>query len=209
MAQPPRKEMHLSPFGAALHTHLNRPDDKFGAPRWKTKLVLEGADRDAFKGFVDKIVDDAHAELTKDIPKGKAAKIHKKLPYDELYDDDGEADGRLAFKFIRNAIINGKEGPIERKPPLIVDSKRRPIKDPPLIVSGSEIRVAFTVRTWLNDAAGEVGATLDLEKVQIQKLADRASRPDNTFGEVDGGWDSEQGLDDSNDTNEPPSNSEF
>lgn len=208
MAQPPRKEMYLSPFGAALHTHLNRADDKFGPPKFKTKLVLDGAARDEFKGLIDKIVDDAFAEHTKDLPKGKAAKVRKKYPYEELYDDDGEPDGRIAFKFVMNAVINTADGPVERKP-LIVDAKRRPIKDPPLIVSGSEIRVAFTKRTWLNDAAQEVGATLDLHKVQIAKLADRASRPDSTFGDVEGGWDSEQGIDDSNDTNEPPPNSEF
>jgi hypothetical protein len=203
MAQPPRKEMFLSPFGLALHTHLNRADDKFGAPRFKTKLILDGADRDEFKGIIDKIVDDAFVEFTKDLPKAKASKIRKKYPYEEQFDDDGEPTGALIFKFIRNAIINGKDGPIERRPPLIVDSKRRPLKDPPLIVSGSEIRVAFTKRVWLNDAAQEVGATLDLEKVQIQKLADRASRPDNTFGDVEGGWDSERGVDDSDDGDAP------
>lgn len=185
-----KKEIFLSPIGIARYVHLNKPDAfRDSKPKYKTQLLLDGAERDHFKGVIDKLIDDAYAELTADMPKAKQNKIGKAYPYEEELDGDGNETGRIAFRFSMNAEIVVKGETVVRKP-VLIDSKR--LYCPNVQVwSGSEIRVAYTMRSYLNDATQKVGVTLDLLKVQIIKLASASSRPDNTFDEIEGGWSNE------------------
>lgn len=196
MAQQPRKALLLTPFGIARYIHVNKPDEyvdpktgKRAKPRYKAQLIVDGADRDSLKGDIDKAVDEAWAELTEGLPKAKLSKLRKAYPYDEELDEDGEATGRLVFKFSRNAEIEVKGELIKRSPPLVVDAKQHPVSNAP-VWTGSEIRIAYSTRSYLNDSTQCVGITLDLAKLQVRKLATPTARPDSTFGEVEG-WSNE------------------
>lgn len=197
MASKPRRTLTLTPFGVARYVHLNKPDvytnpetGVKGSPKYKVQLLLDGADRDAFKGQIDELIDDAWEEHTANIPDSKKKKLRKQYPYDAELDADGEETGRIAFKFTSNAEFKNAKGEVEdRRPPLILDAKRIPTPNAP-VWSGSELRVAFSTRGYLNAAAQAVSVSLDLEKVQIKSLAARSNRPDNTFDEVEG-WSNE------------------
>lgn len=196
-----RKEMRLSPIGRALHVHLHKPDEYEGKKRYKTKLVLDGDERDEFKGQIEKLIDDAFVELTADKPEAKRKKISKSYPWEEVLDADDNETGELAFKFFMNAEIKTKDGELIERKPLLIDAKRYRLPEGARpIYSGATIRVAYTTRAYLNDATQSVGITLDLHKVQLIKYQDRRDAgPDRDFDEVEGGWTPESSLEDRDD----------
>jgi len=97
---------------------------------------------------------------------GAGAKVDSKgWPFKDELDANGEATGRVIFKFKRNETTQkGKTLP----PPVIVDAKRQPWPADQLIGNGSTGKIAFDPFPWENPKIPQFkGLSLWLNMVQV------------------------------------------
>lgn len=192
MAERKRKPIHLTPRGVFKYTHLNKPD--FGTKKFPKKegefsvtLVLDKDDPKT-TAFIEKIealmpeleeqaqelFDEASARVK---AKWKAKKITEPVfqPFyqDEL-DEDGDPTGNLLFRFKTKATYEDKEsGQTKTKVIKLLDGRGEviPNKKRPLVYSGTEGKVAFTVSLSFIPEEAKAFVTFYLAEVKILKLA--------------------------------------
>lgn len=178
----------LSPLGDALYPWLSKPDTKFNAEGlFKTDLALSGSDAVKFKEEIDEAVEEAFAEVTKDMTAKERNSFKKKYPYQVETDDDDNATGRILFFFRQNAKIKLKDGSTKDIKIGIYDAKDKETNA--LIGPGSVIRLMYSTRPIKMAASKEISIRLDFAKVQIKTLKAFGAGGAG-FGSIEGGFES-------------------
>lgn len=193
-----RTKREFSPIGMLLHCHVNKPDSKFNPekPRFKTKLVLEADDGQAFKAKLEALLEQAWTAESADMKPADLKKWAKApLPIDEELNDQDEPTGRLIFKFGQNARIKMKDGSVKDISIAIVDSKGKPAGKLK-VFSGTMARVGYATRSYPKADGKLIGLTLDFDIVKVIKPSTRTM----DTGPDDEGWTAEDGDNDFDDT---------
>ena len=187
----------VTPRGVAIYPRLNSPDDKYNkAGEYKTKLALD-ADAAGLADFTAKVealidakYDEVIAEITDSLTKqGKTARIAKAVaevtkssPFKAEEDDDtGDETGRILINAKLQAVIETKKGPWVRKP-TIFDARGKAIKNPPMIGSGSEMKLSVELNPYFVAKDKTVGVSFRLEAAQVLKLVTGGSRDAGGYG---------------------------
>ena len=199
MAERKKAVTAVTPKGTAVgYQSLNTPDTKFKKEgQFKTRLALDADDAGLAKlrETVEQLLDQKHREivdqLTSDGKAGVAKKITKR-DLDEIFKPEedeatGEETGRILITAKMTASGVGKKGPWTRSPG-IFDAKGKKLKKPPLIGSGSELKLSLELFPYYAPNDKEVGVSFRLEAVQVIKLVSRGARDaaGYGFGEEDG-----------------------
>lgn len=194
-----RKVMVVTPKGTAIgYQSLNSPDDKYNkAGEYKTKLAFDPDTDglDALRAQVETLIDEKYDEiveaLKEDGKAGKAKKITKRDIDDhfkaEEDEDTGDETGRVYITAKMTASGQGKKGPWTRTLS-IFDAKGKKLSKPPIIGSGSELKLSLELFPYYAASDQEVGVSFRLEAVQVIKLVSRGARDaaGYGFGEEDG-----------------------
>lgn len=174
-----------SPKGAAVWPRLNEPDTKFkDEGEYTVKLAFDEDDPAAQKFIqaLEKIRDEQFAEWLSENPKKK--KQAEVAPvFTEEVDDDGDETGRILFNFKMKASgKNRKTGKPWTMKPVIFDAHKRELKNPPMIGSGSVLRVNFEPSGWFVESAKKFYLTLRMNAVQLIELVEFGVRDADAFG---------------------------
>lgn len=203
--------------GIAHYPWLNQPDYEYDADGiYHVKLKMDSEDPKVAK-FIEWI-DAEHAKaieafIVEQLEEGKyktkaalmaAVKKQRKVadlagdkPYQYETDDDGADTNIIRVNFKMKAHVKvkktGKEFDLK---PKIFDAKGKVLKNPPLIYSGSLLRVSYTPQYWGTIKLG-ASIRLRMEAIQVIELvtgggSDNAS--DYGFGEEEGYEASEEQL---------------
>ena len=184
LAKKQRKPQFVTPAGIAVYPWLNKPDTKKfesgnNKPQYKVKLKLTPQEFEkSLKGLIDEA---AERGLVEAIAEKKTRKKTFSLyvPYEDELDDEGDETGNILVKFSQNAQIRRKDGEvIDIVIPLF--DKTGEATDV-LVFGGSLIKVAFTMRTFANDATKQAGVTLDIAAAQVLKAV-KTARTADAFG---------------------------
>lgn len=181
---------------------IAKPDEKYQPVRYKGDIALDKKNP-VTKEIIAKIdeLQQAAYELlvekfTEKPPKGKrgqpaptpeeaAEDAMRELPYWESEEDSDVVILHTTSKADRT---NRKTGETKRITIRVVDSKGKPIKNPPIINGGSKVKFKIAIRGYADIGIGG-GVTLDLESVMIVELAAFTGGSDDWGDEVvDGGW---------------------
>jgi len=183
-----------TPRGIAVYPHLNAPDTKFESQQnkggeWHTSLRLP---EDSALPLVEKL----EATLTEWIKvknaeqKEMRRKPYKRFdtPWAQVEDEDGNPTGAYIFKFKRGVQWTDRDGNVRTNKIEFVDGQRQTIGNlEDAIMGGSELCVNFSVRGWASPLG--ISVALDLQKVQIVRLADAPagdeSNPFETFEDAE------------------------
>lgn len=179
----------VTPIGEAVYPYLNRPDDKFGDPKYKTDLRLTG---DEAEKFFNTIKEHA-AELLENMKENgeksyKKFKELKALPIKEEIDDEGDViPGSYIFRAKTNAFFTDKQGntipnDIQSR---IVDSNKNKLPPNMSVRGGSKIRLSVTLMPYTLQGGG-VSAQIDA--VQVSELAQGSSSGVSDFDSVEDGF---------------------
>ena len=199
MAERKKAVTAVTPKGTAVgYQSLNTPDTKFNkAGVYKTKLAIDADDAGLAKlrETVEQMIDEKHSEIVAELTADKKAAVAKKVTKRDLDDifkpeedeDTGEETGRIVITAKMTASGVGKKGPWERKPG-IFDAKGKKLNRPPIIGSGSELKLSIELFPYYAANDKEVGVSFRLEAVQVIKLVSRGARDaaGYGFGEEDG-----------------------
>ena len=193
-----QKKRFTSPTGKAIYPRVNTADTKYDANgKYSIKLALSKEEPSTQKlaDFIQKRYDDYIARVTAEA-KGKRVQSNPP-PFDDEYDTDGNETGNILFNFSSIASgTNKKTGKSWARKIDLFDAKGK-VTDVD-IWSGSEVKVAFTMREYLGGKTH--GLTLDLEAVQVIELVNGSSQSASAgqygFGEEDGFEDSGETSDD-------------
>jgi len=159
-----------TPAGSANWAKLITPDTKFKADgEYKVNLLIREDAAEALTSQLDKLVDIAFAKEVKRNPKLKA-KLSKRLPYQEVLDDEGNETGELEFKFKLNAVVNCKDGSSFSQKPALYDAKGKPLTGDINVGNGSKIKVAFEPVPYMMASTKQVSLSLRMKAVQIIDL---------------------------------------
>jgi hypothetical protein len=197
------KQYSFSPSGIASFPWVNVPDTKFNADGlYKVDLVLSGDAASSLRSKIDKAIEDAFVELTKDMTP-KEAKAHSKaFPYEIEEDDEGRPTGNTIFKFRQNAKITLKSG--EKKDIKISLKDATGLNGTTeRVTGGSTVKIAYTTRPYRAASSKTISVRLDFAAVQLIKLGSGSSGI--TFDSVEGGFVDHADAEDQHD-NAPTSN---
>lgn len=193
----------FTPIGICQpYAWIAKPDEKYPPARYKGNIALD-KNHPVTKEIIDKI-DELYAnarellveKFTEKPPKGKrgqpaptpeeaADEAMNDLPYWDSDDDDNTVILQTSSKADRK---NSKTGETKRITIRVVDSKGKPIKNPPIINGGSKVKFKVAIRGYADTGIGG-GVTLDLESVMIVELVEFTGGS-NEWGEevVDDGF---------------------
>ncbi|QHJ80120.1 MAG: hypothetical protein [Caudoviricetes sp.] len=181
---------------------IAKPDEKYPPARYKGNIALD-KNHPVTKEILDKI-DELYAEaqvllvekFTEKPPKAKrgqpvptaeeaAAEAMNDLPYWDSEDDSNTVIIQSSSKADRK---NKTTGEVKRVTIRVVDSKGKPITNPPIINGGSKVKFKISIRGYADTGIGG-GVTIDLESVMIVELV-AYSGGSNEWGDeaVDGGF---------------------
>lgn len=142
----------------ASYPFFNKPDTKFDEDGvYKADLVMTEEVAQPLIDAIDARLKDFIQEL-QDRTKKKQDPKKFRVPYEYT------EDGKVLIKVKQSAQFEGE--PVKL---LIYDSKGKLIANPPIIRSGSEVKVAGTIRTY--ESGANKGITLSISAVQIITLA--------------------------------------
>lgn len=181
---------------------IAKPDEKYPPARYKGNIALD-KNHPVTKEIIEKIdelYEEAHGLLvekfTEKPPKAKrgqpaqtpedaATEAMNDLPYWDSEDDEDFVILQTSSKADRK---NKKTGEVKRTTIRVVDSKGKPIKNPPIINGGSKVKFKISIRGYADTGIGG-GVTLDLESVMIVELVEFTGGT-NEWGDeaVDGGF---------------------
>lgn len=191
----------ITPRGVTSYPRFNKPDtgpkNKQHDPQFKTKLAftndasfivgkseVSGDDMVAkLEAMRDALFEETKAELKK-AKKGEALKKLTKRPvFAVAVDDDGEDTDGLTLNCKMYALSKDKKtGEIRKRTLPIFNAKGAPLKVPPQIGGGSEVKLALSAKAYYNATNGEVGVTYYLDSVQLLKLVEFQGRTAEGFG---------------------------
>ncbi|WAW09978.1 hypothetical protein NB640_12280 [Oxalobacter vibrioformis] len=193
-------EKVTTPEGDFSYPKLGEPDTKFKSQgEYSVTLVLPS---DVAQPLIEKVdavaqqsFEDAKAELEKQLEAEKDGKkkgpMKKRLEslklaspaYKDCYDDDGNPNGNIAFRFKMNASYqNRKTQATVTQRPKIFDAKGVELKNPPDIWGGTRGCVAGQISPYYVPGTGEAGASLKLSAVQIIALSNGSSGGASSYG---------------------------
>lgn len=169
--------------GTAYWPYIFKPDTKWNEDGdYKIKFRLKGEDAVSLQKKIDGFLNDS-VEQAKQKLEGK--KIKKAdPPYEEVLDDNDNPTGELEFKFKQRAVINTKNGTMQKRVK-VVDAKGSPITNELKVGNGSTVKVAYDPNLYYTPTAG-AGVSLRLVGVQIIDLVEYANDESNVFGEEEG-----------------------
>lgn len=193
------KALLTTPKGTAKYPWLNKADDKFGDPKYKTELVVNSADTTDLTAKLEDLLEDYYQSvLEREGQGGKFAEIFKdEMPY-------YEEDGNVIFKASLNK--NGKKkstGEEWENKVSFYDAGGRFIPEGkrPVVGGGSTIRISFEPNLWtIPETEGrgnskktnlKVGISMRLKGIQVisaQQGGSERSASDMGFGAEEGGF---------------------
>lgn len=196
-----------SPFGIAVHAHVNKADAKFkpDAPEFKVDLSLTGKAAQDFKEKVIFQSDEAFKNF-KESDKYLAMKPKDQremvvyYPFEEVEDDEGNKTGEVIFDFRQNEKLKLKDGTFKTVVLGIYDAKGKEMDK--LVRSGSELRVKYSFRAIPMPSLHKAGIRMDFMGVQVKTLSE-GKGASTQFSEVDGYEDDGKGY-----TPAPPSDAD-
>lgn len=181
---------------------IAKPDEKYPPARYKGNIALDKNNpvTKEIIAKIDELYENARELLvekfTEKPPKGKrgqpaptaqeaADEAMNDLPYWDSEDDDDFVILQTSSKADRT---NKKTGETKRITIRVVDSKGKPIKNPPIINGGSKVKFKISIRGYADTGIGG-GVTIDLESVMIVELVEFTGGS-NEWGDeaVDGGF---------------------
>lgn len=185
----------VTPRGSAVWPRLNTPDDKFNkAGVYTCKLAIDADDPDLAKlrAKVEELIEAKHAEIVAELTDGGKAGVAKKVqkadPFKAEEDPEtGDETGRILINAKMTASGTGKKGPWTRKP-AIFNSKGVLLKNPPMIGSGSTLKLNVELFPYYAANDKTVGVSFRLEAAQLLTLVQGGQRDaaGYGFGEEDG-----------------------
>lgn len=185
MVKQSRPKPIVTPAGAAVYPHINRPDTKFKAEgEFHTKLRIPA---DKAKDLVRLI--DARMEEAKKLPElVKARKnnpkkpIPENTPYSMVVDEEtGEETGDVEFTFKSKASgVSKKTGKEWSRKVKLFDAKKKPVTED--VWGGSTIKVAFVPSVYFINAKVGYGVKLNLEAVQVIDLVTGSGGTADQYG---------------------------
>ena len=186
---------------------IAKPDEKYPPARYKGNIALDKNNpvTQEIIAKIDELYENARELLvekfTEKPPKGKrgqpaptaqeaADEAMNDLPYWDSEDDDDFVILQTSSKADRT---NKKTGETKRITIRVVDSKGKPIKNPPIINGGSKVKFKISIRGYADTGIGG-GVTIDLESVMIVELVEFTGGS-NEWGDeaVDGGFVASEG----------------
>lgn len=199
------KAYSFSPPGIASFPWVNVPDTKFNAEGlYKVDLVLSGDEASTLRSKIDKAIDAAFEEITKEMTPKEAKSYQKSFPYEVEEDDEGRLTGKTIFKFRQNATITLKSG--EKKSIKIALKDATGLNDTTeRVTGGSTVRICYTTRPYKAASSKTISVRLDFAAVQLIKLGGGSSGI--TFDAVEGGF-VDSGEHDEADVQNPAANND-
>lgn len=189
-------EKITSPIGRANYPYLNTPDTKFKEEgEYKVDLILDKVEDAQFLGALkaraEKAFEAAKVDLKKKNKHGQVKNLQPYVPYEELYDNEGNTTGEVKVKLKTKALIKRSDGSSFELKPDLFDSAGKPLdREEVIIYSGSKIRANFTPAPFYSAAINKAGISLRLNAVQVIELSEgnSASADNYGFGVVDDGF---------------------
>ncbi|MCO7225760.1 hypothetical protein [Pleionea sp. CnH1-48] len=169
--------------GRAVYPSLTQLDTKFDAEGiYKVDLVMSVEESKPLRDKIDKYLKHYVSQVSEKTGKKQDASKFR-VPY-ELNDD-----GTYTVKLKQSGVINGDSVKL-----VFYDAKGKRIKELSKLYGGSTIKVAGTMRGYVNGA--NKGVTLGIYAVQVINLVDTYERDAEDFGftAVDGFEFSEEGA---------------
>lgn len=215
----------ITPRGVTQYPRFNKPDTgpkkSPHDPQFKTKLIFS-KDGEFIKGkskvpyadmlsqleaMRDELFDATTAKLKqeKDVQKRKKAlsALNKRAVFQPVFDEDENETNEVSLSCKMYAIAKDKNTGEEKKRTLPIFSAKGgdPLKKPPMIGGGSEVKVGLSAKAYYNATNGEVGITFYLDSVQLLKLVEFQGRNAEAYGfgkedGYDGSDDDEAGFGD-------------
>ena len=162
-----------SPKGKAMWCKVKEPDFEYNDKgMYSTNLVCD-PNEPAVKQFIanlEEIRDIALAE-TKETLGVKGEKYVARDVFTEEEDREGNATGNIIFKFKMNNVADRTASGNSDKI-FVVDAKRNPMNELPLVGNGSVIRCVAFANPYTAPNTKEVGISLIWTKMQIIKLVE-------------------------------------
>lgn len=162
-----------SPKGKALWCKVKEPDFTYNDKGvYSTSLVCD-PNEPAVKEFISRLEElrDVALAETKETLGVKGDKYVARDVYTEEEDQEGNATGNIIFKFKMNNVADRTaQGNSDKI--FVVDAKRNPLNDPPLVGNGSEIRCVAYANPYTAPNTKEVGISMIWTKMQIIKLVE-------------------------------------
>lgn len=197
MSNKPSYTKLVTPAGIAQYPRLSKPDTKFNSDgEYKVTLVVPEAKAQEMITLIDE-------EMQKSFQKAKEENKGKKIkqaspPYTAVVDDDGNETGEVSLTFKMKAKIKTKSGTIFEQKPLVVDSKKTPLKGVN-IGGGSTVKVAAELAPYYTPLLGS-GVSLRLKAVQVLDLVEFNGSGGADAFDVEDGFEAVQGEDDLGDS---------
>jgi hypothetical protein len=179
------------PRGVAIWPSLNTPDTKWNAAGvYATRLAFSADDpaliplREKVSGLIAERLDEEKAKLIAAGKKGLVSKLRTADPFKvEVDDETGDETGRIILnaKMTATGISKKTQKPWTRKP-AIFNAAGVVLKNPPMIGSGSELKVSVELSPYFVAKDQEVGVSFRMEAVQVLKLVQFGARDASAFG---------------------------
>lgn len=179
------KTYFLSPFGAARHPWLNKPDTKYNADGlFKVELEIgPSKEADDWAEGIQAEAQKAFDELSQELTVADRKKYTLYVPVERAVDDQGNETGAWLAHFKQNALIKLRDGTEKAVKIGIKDaSGTKDVRKP--VFGGSEIRIMYCPRAVKVASARQIGVRLDFASVQVRKL--NSGGGGGTFGSVEG-----------------------
>lgn len=179
------------PRGVAIWPSLNTADTKWKAEGvYSTRLAFDADDpklvplRAQVEDLIAERLEEEKAKLIAAGKKGLVSKLKTADPFKvELDDETGDETGRIIINAKMNASgISKKTGKPWQRKPAIFNAAGVVLKNPPMIGSGSELKVSVDLRPYFVAKDQEVGVSFSMEAVQVLKLVQFGARDASAFG---------------------------
>lgn len=193
MAERKKLPTAVTPKGTAIWPKLNTPDEYKGKLAFKTKLSFDADDaelgklRQQVSDLLDAKYDEIVAELTENGKAGVAKKITKR-DINEIFkveedEETGDETGRVIISAkMAAAGVSAKTGKPWSRKLSIFDARGKKLNNPPLIYSGSELKLSLELLPYYMPNDKEVGVSFRLEAVQVLTLVSGGSRSAAGYG---------------------------
>lgn len=189
-----------TPEGTFSFPWLTTPDTKFNPEgEYRVSLVLPADEAEPLvaeiRATMEQAMADAKANFEGQLAKATTGRDKAKLqraldnlkmapePFKESYDDDGNPDGSLIFRFKLKAQYKRKGSDVvTRRSPKIFDAAGREMINPPAIWGGTRGCIGGFIKPYSIATDGSVGASLNLSAVQIIDLVTEGGGNAASFG---------------------------
>lgn len=175
MAKRAFKRSIVTPTGTCQWPWLTmgNPDTKFGPGVYRTNLIIDGSDAEAFMKKVEEIKQEAENFIKEENPQHKPLVV----PIDKAQDENGkQIPGQYIVKAKAKAYFQNQDGTQTHNEILIVDAKKTKLTDVS-IWSGTKAKLAIDVGVVAT--AVYTGLVFRLKAVQVIDLVTGGSGTDS------------------------------